>query len=341
MTGTPPIGKAPKYFGMAFGLGAGSSWPAVRLGSSTPVVVPDTIAPTVPANLTATAASSSQINLSWSASTDDTGVVGYNIYRNGTRIGTSVINSFSDTGLNALTPYSYTVSSVDNSGNVSAQSETVTVATLAAADTTAPVISNIEVTGVTDSSATITFFTDEPATSSIDYGFSSSYGLVAADDGFATAHIINLSGLSASSIYYFQVRSEDSASNVGVSAEGSFATAASPVTEPVPAAVTDLSFSQPAKSSVRLSWTAPEAGGMAQSYDARYSISPITEENWDSATSALGEPVPTGAGTAQSFIVGNLRSGTRYYAAIKTINSQGLVSALSNVVSFSTKRNRK
>ena len=48
---------------------------------------PDTIPPTVPANVLATAFSSTQINITWSASTDNVGVAGYRIFRNGTQVG--------------------------------------------------------------------------------------------------------------------------------------------------------------------------------------------------------------------------------------------------------------
>ena len=89
----------------------------------------DTTAPSVPTNLSATAISSSQINLSWSASTDDVGVVGYKIYRNGTQITTTTNTNYSDTGLTPSTIYSYTVSAYDAAGNNSAQSTAVSATT--------------------------------------------------------------------------------------------------------------------------------------------------------------------------------------------------------------------
>lgn len=82
----------------------------------------DNTAPTVPTNLSATAASSSQIDLTWTASTDDTAVTGYNIRRGGALINQSATNSYSDTGLSANTNYTYTVDAYDAAGNTSAQS---------------------------------------------------------------------------------------------------------------------------------------------------------------------------------------------------------------------------
>lgn len=94
--------------------------------------VPDTTAPTAPAHAAATAVSSSQINVSWSASTDNVGVTSYNVYRNGALIGSAAGTSFSDAGLTASTSYSYAVKAKDAAGNESAASSTVSAATLAA-----------------------------------------------------------------------------------------------------------------------------------------------------------------------------------------------------------------
>ncbi|HZE80756.1 MAG TPA: Ig-like domain-containing protein, partial [Candidatus Polarisedimenticolia bacterium] len=94
--------------------------------------VADTTAPSVPAGLSATAISSSQINLSWTASTDNVGVTGYNIYRAGVKIGTAPSTAYQDAGLNASTSYSYNVSAFDAAGNTSAQSAGASATTQAA-----------------------------------------------------------------------------------------------------------------------------------------------------------------------------------------------------------------
>jgi len=78
----------------------------------------DTIPPSVPSN---PLVSSVQITLAWTASTDNVGVAGYDIYRNGTKIGTSTTNSYVDAGLSPGS-YTYTVDAYDAAGNVSARS---------------------------------------------------------------------------------------------------------------------------------------------------------------------------------------------------------------------------
>jgi len=99
------------------------------------VVAADTTAPTTPTGLAASPASSSQILLSWSASTDNVAVTGYKIFRNATLIGTSATPSFSDSGLTASTLYTYTVAAYDAAGNVSAFSDPSAVSTLPPAST--------------------------------------------------------------------------------------------------------------------------------------------------------------------------------------------------------------
>lgn len=89
----------------------------------------DSDAPTVPTNLTATAVSNSQINLSWTASTDTFGVSGYRVFRDSVFLATSTVTTYSDTGLTASTTYSYTVSAFDAALNISAHSATATATT--------------------------------------------------------------------------------------------------------------------------------------------------------------------------------------------------------------------
>ncbi len=97
-------------------------------------VVPDTQAPSAPGSLSASPASSSQINLTWNASTDNVGVVGYKIYRNSSQVGTSTTTNYSDSGLSASTVYSYTVVAYDAAGNTSSPSNSASATTQAVAN---------------------------------------------------------------------------------------------------------------------------------------------------------------------------------------------------------------
>jgi acid phosphatase type 7 len=92
---------------------------------------PDTTKPTAPANLTANAYSGSQVNLSWDASSDNVGVLGYKVFRGSTQIATTSSTSYSDTGLQPNTTYQYHVVAYDFASNDSDPSSTVSATTLA------------------------------------------------------------------------------------------------------------------------------------------------------------------------------------------------------------------
>lgn len=89
----------------------------------------DSLAPTVPTNVAAAAVSSTRINVSWTASSDDTGVTGYLVYRDGTNVGGATGTSYVDTGVAAATAYSYTVIAYDAAENQSASSDPALVTT--------------------------------------------------------------------------------------------------------------------------------------------------------------------------------------------------------------------
>jgi chitodextrinase len=91
--------------------------------------IEDTEAPTAPTNLTSSNVTSSSATLSWTASTDNIGVTGYNVYQNGTLVGTTTSTSYSVSGLTAATTYSFYVIAEDAAGNTSLASSTIGVTT--------------------------------------------------------------------------------------------------------------------------------------------------------------------------------------------------------------------
>jgi YD repeat-containing protein len=97
--------------------------------SSASATTPDQTPPSVPTGLTGSASSATQINLSWTASTDNVGVTGYRIYRGGNQIGTSAGAAYSDLTVVGSTTYSYTVEAYDAANNRSAPSAARSVAT--------------------------------------------------------------------------------------------------------------------------------------------------------------------------------------------------------------------
>ncbi|WP_431165540.1 endonuclease [Tenacibaculum halocynthiae] len=91
----------------------------------------DTQAPTTPSNLTGSTITKTSVNLSWNASTDNTAVTGYDVYRGSTKITTVTTTNFNVTGLSAATSYNFYVRAKDAANNVSSSSNTITITTLA------------------------------------------------------------------------------------------------------------------------------------------------------------------------------------------------------------------
>ncbi len=89
----------------------------------------DSTAPSVPGNLRSTGTTSSSVSLAWNASTDNVGVTGYNVYRNGTLITTVTGTTYTDTGLNASTTYTYRVRARDAANNLSGESNQISATT--------------------------------------------------------------------------------------------------------------------------------------------------------------------------------------------------------------------
>ena len=88
---------------------------------------PDTTAPSVPRDLNATTGAPASTALAWSPSTDNVGIIGYRIFRDGALIDTSATAAFTDTGLAAGASYGYRIAAFDPTGNQSALSAPIVV----------------------------------------------------------------------------------------------------------------------------------------------------------------------------------------------------------------------
>lgn len=131
ITVSTPITTTGTYIAqVSAGKGTGSYTLTVNypVPSTTPPP-PDTTPPTAPTSLTTTATSTSQINLTWGASTDNVGVTAYNVYRNNALATTVTGTSYSDTGLTPSTIYTYFVKALDAAGNLSNASNSASATT--------------------------------------------------------------------------------------------------------------------------------------------------------------------------------------------------------------------
>lgn len=152
-------------------------------------------------------------------------------------------------GLDPNTTYHFFVSSMDQAF-LTGTSADQTFSTLG--DLVPPVISNVQAVNITDTSAIITWNTDEPANSTVNYGLTGAYGSSQSLAGYVTSHAIQLTGLAEGTTYHFSVTSFDVANNVTTTTDYVFTT----TVDTTPPANVTLSATA-GDSEVFLNWTMP------------------------------------------------------------------------------------
>jgi len=307
-----------------------SSRSAVLTVSTT--AAPDSSAPTTPANLRSTTVTHEQINLMWNAASDNLGVTGYRLYKDGssTAFASTTTPGYNDTGLTADQSYQYRVSAVDAAGNESALSSSLLVNTLAAPDSTAPTTpSSLRSTTVTSEQINLMW---NAASDNVGV---TGYRLY--KDGSSTAFASTTTpgysdtGLTADQSYQYRVSAVDEAGNES----------------PLSSAITVTTDTVSVPQEVNLSWQSPtrnvdnsclsgiEAyrlsfGTSSGNYQTSRDLSPgngdvsCEQTDYDNSCSM---PVMT-----CSYVTEPLESGTWYFVT-QTIDLSGTVSANSNEVS--------
>src|SRR6266516_1585482 len=233
----------------------GNAFAQSTSASATTQADADTIAPSVPTGLTATAASPTQINLSWAASTDNVGVTGYRVYRTGALLATlGAVSIYQNTGLTPSTTYSYTVQAFDAAGNASAQSVSASATTQAATDTVAPTTP----TGLLASAVS-------PSQINLSWGASTDnvgvtgYRVYRAGTLLVTLGAVTTyqnTGLSASTSYSYTVQAVDAAGNASAQSNSASATTQAATDTVAPTTPTGLLASAVSPSQINLSWGA-------------------------------------------------------------------------------------
>ncbi|MEK5238906.1 fibronectin type III domain-containing protein [Paenibacillus sp. FSL L8-0470] len=165
--------------------------------------------PTTPSNLSGTSPTYSTVVLTWTGSTDNVGVAGYNIYRDGTLVNISQATNYTVTGLKANTTYAFTVKAIDAAGNLSAASNAVSIKTADSNDKTAPTApaSLVVVPAITSASLTWTASTDNVGVAG--------YNIYADGElqGTSAKTSYTASGLTGATSYTFSVKAFDDAGN--------------------------------------------------------------------------------------------------------------------------------
>ncbi len=307
----------------------------IQSDMNTPLgVAPDSQPPTAPSNLAATPISSSQIDLSWSASTDDVGVTGYLVEScqgvgcaNFTQIGTAPSASFSSTGLALGTSYSYRVRATDAAGNLSDYS-TVAIAVTPAPDTTPPSApSNLTATAVNSSQITLTW------TASTDAGGLHGYSIercltdsctFSVISPYVTSITFNDTGLGAGVSYSYRVQASDSAGNL--SAYSNIATASTPAVDTqAPTAPTNPSATAVGGNQIDVSWAASTDDIAVTSY--------LLERCQGNSCTSFAQIASVGNLTYSD---SGLSAGVSYTYRVRATDAAGNLSAYSPEVSATT-----
>jgi Domain of unknown function (DUF4082)/Purple acid Phosphatase, N-terminal domain len=240
--------------------GANSAYPTNSYASTNFWVdVVFTTVSTVPPTITNVGASSITATtavISWTTNEAANSQVNYDTttaYGSSTALDSNSVTSHSETvsGLTASTLYHYQVLSRDSFGNLGTSGDFTF--TTAAPGTAAPVISNVTASSITATTAVISWTTNEAANSQVNYGTTTAYGSsTTLDSNSVTSHSESLSGLTASTLYHYQVLSRDSAGNLTASGDFTFTTTASCPCTIWPPTATPATISQNDPSSVEL-----------------------------------------------------------------------------------------
>ena len=222
-----------------------SAWKSVVSNSGTT----DNQPPTVPTHLAATVVSGSDVQLRWTASTDNVAVTGYNIYHDGDLTGTSSSTSYNDTGLAAGTTYQFSVSAYDGAGNVSAKTSPISVTTPTTGGPTTP--ADLVATAVSGSEVDLSW------TASTDAG-----GTVTGYDVYRNGELIGTSsttsyrdtGLTAGNTYEYSVSAFDAAGKASAETKSVSVTTAGAGSQPT--MPTDVKATALNGSTAVLTWTA-------------------------------------------------------------------------------------
>ena len=270
------------------------------------------VPPSAPSSLTATAVSTSQINLSWVASS--TPGVTYTVYRGSTAAVTGIGGtSYALTGLNPSTAYTFTVVAVSSTGTSTA-SNAATATTQTPVPPTAP--SSLSASAISSSQINLSWVASP--SSGVTYTVYRGATVVASGVG-GTSY--SVTGLAASTAYTFTVVAVSSTGTSTASNAASATTQAATVVPP--AAPSGLSASPASASVINLNWQPSSTSGVT------YNVYVGT------VSGATTTQVASGL-TGQNTSVSGLLDSTTYYFTVKAVSSTGTLSAASNQASATT-----
>lgn len=289
---------------------------AATLAAGTLTIL-DNANPSVPSNVAAVAVSSTRINVSWTASTDNVGVAGYRVLRGGVFIASTTTNSFANNGLTPSTAYSYTIVAYDAAGNSSAASAAANATTLAAPDNTAPSVpTNVAAVAVSSTRVNVSW------TASTDNVGVAGYRVLRGGVFIAsttTNSFVN-NGLTPSTLYTYTIVSYDAAGNSSAASAGASATTLAPPDNTAPTTPTNVAAVAVSSTQINVSWTGSTDNIAVTGYQVFQNgvqVSTITTGN-------------------TSYAANGLTPLTSYSYFVRAFDLAGNISANSNVATAQT-----
>ena len=213
-------------------------------------------------------------------------------------------------GLIASQTYHFRIKSDDEFDN-SGTSNDLTFTTADTTDEIPPVLSNINVVNITDTSATVQWQTNEASDSRVSFGLNTGYGNEQFNENLVINHSIDLYGLRADTIYHVQVESRDNSSNVTLSEDFTFQTARE--ADIIPPVISNIIESDITESSITISWQTDEKSGSYIEYG------PDTTFGNEISEATLV--------TQHSLVLTNLSNNTTYFYRISSRDSSNNVSS--------------
>ena len=196
----------------------------------TTLPIPDTTPPVISA-VSSSGIITSGATITWTTNERADSRVEYGTttaYGASTTLNTNLVYAHTQvlSGLTLNTLYHYRVHSKDAAGNAAVSADFMFI-TATVADTAPPVISAVSSSGITTTAALITWTTDEPSYSQVEYGATTTYGAsTTLNANLATSHARTLSGMTPNTLYHFRVYSKDATGNAAVSSDFTFTTLA-------------------------------------------------------------------------------------------------------------------
>jgi len=190
-------------------------------------------------------------------------------------------------------------------------------------DTTPPVISDIATSDITGNSATITWTTDEISDGVVNYGTTTALGSSESDTGMFLDHIVTLTELSASTTYYYEVKSEDWDGNTTVdNNNGSYYTFTTLEADVTPPVIENVASSDITQDSATITWDTDEASDSVVNYGT---TTPPGSTESDAAMV-----------TSHSITLTNLSASTTYYYEVKSTDASSNTAVDNNNGSYYT-----